>query len=559
MTKPPVAAAPGAALSEGRMNAWPTRVLIGNALRTVAVPGLVSAITLRSLVMPGYLVQVDSAFGPRSAPVPWSLYGPVQLLSNLFHGWFGGEIAGRIYVFGALFVCGVAAMVLLRGMSWWIQVSMGILAMLNPFVYDRLVEGQWGVVVAAAGLFLFVAAWPELRTYPGLRSALAVIAAGLTTIMFSADFAGILVVLALGMAVFASEWSNPRFRIWALASYAGIFLGSIYGIIPFFLGHGPGTYQAVSAFGPADFIAFRSTPAPNLGSFGIVPALVGLYGDWSERLFRYPVADIMYPWWLVPSAFLALLAVVGAFFDRRRGWLLLVGAIGIFISASTSTTIGARAVNAITSHVPLLAAYREPQKWDSLWLVALVLLGATALATLAGWLATRRPRWRAAAPLLAAFVVVAAMAPAGWVEASSASDIVVPVKYPESWYRTAAYMSANVPPSDTVAVLPWHFYETLPFIDRQTNNPAGVFFPGLLLMSQSPELPGQKLDLLETAQQAPSGCSLATALRSHAARWALVFGDVEDGPRTLRILQRCGFATAFQADSVFVLKDSAGG
>ncbi len=134
------------------------------------------------------------------------MYTPVQLVFNALQHLIGGQGAGRVYVFGALFLCGFAAMTLLSDHAWWVQCTVGVLAMLNPFVYDRLVEGQWGVVAATAGLFLFMAAWWRLGDQPGPLSAAGVIAAGLFTLMFSADFAGILLVLAAGLAAFNSKW-----------------------------------------------------------------------------------------------------------------------------------------------------------------------------------------------------------------------------------------------------------------------------------------------------------------------------------------------------------------
>src|ERR1700732_4135352 len=139
-------------------------------LRGIALPLVVTAVTLRSLGAPGYLVQVDATFGPRPDPLTWTFYAPVELVLRLLQLIGGGQLAGRAYVAAALFDCGFAAMVLLRDMPWWAQSAGGLLAILNPFVYDRLVEGQWGVVMATAGLFLLMAAWVRMRRQPTWRS-----------------------------------------------------------------------------------------------------------------------------------------------------------------------------------------------------------------------------------------------------------------------------------------------------------------------------------------------------------------------------------------------------
>src|SRR5438132_1576944 len=349
-------------------------------LRAAVLPLAVTAITLRSLAHPGYLVQIDSAYGLRTVPGDWSFYSPVRLLTVLGQTLVGGAITGSIYVCLALFLCGFSAMLLLRTQPWWAQGAGGLLAMLNPFVYDRLVEGQWSIVVATAGLLFVVAAWLSLRHSPRPVAAIWLALSILLTLAFSADFAGILLVL---------------------------------------------------------------------------------------------------------------LAIAGAVLDGGVGWLLALGAIGLVVSGSTATRPGLSFVLTAVQHVPILAVYREPQKWDVLWLLALVVLAPAALVGVAAALQRRAPRLRAAAgPALAAVMAAVVLAPAGWFELTAASTVVRPVQYPQAWYETEAYMGANVPAAEPVAILPWHLYEVLPFVGRPTVDPAPVFFPGNLVRSEDPELPG---------------------------------------------------------------------
>src|SRR5207253_10812674 len=105
-------------------------------LRAAVLPLAVTAITLRSLAYPGYLVQIDSAYGLRTVPGDWSFYSPVHLLTDLGQTLVGGAVTGRIYVALALFLCVFSAMVLLRDQPSSAQGAGGLLAMLNLFVYD---------------------------------------------------------------------------------------------------------------------------------------------------------------------------------------------------------------------------------------------------------------------------------------------------------------------------------------------------------------------------------------------------------------------------------------
>jgi hypothetical protein len=517
------------------------------AFRSVMLPSLLTVATLRSLVGTGYLVQVDDAFGPKAAPLDWSFYTPVQLAVNSLQLLVGGETAGRIYVIAALFLCGFSAMLLLRERPWWAQCTGGLLAMLNPFVYDRLVEGQWGVVVATAGLLLFMASWIRLRRRPDRLSALLVAACTLLVVAFSPNFAAILVVLVAGLAVFESKWRDPSFRRWALAGCAGGFALSLYGIAGFFISRGSSTYAGILQFTTADFSVFQATAAPG---YGVIPALIGLYGEWSERLGRYLVADAAYSWWILPSGILAALAVIGAWLDRRRAWILAVGAIGVAVSASTATALGQQVLAGAASHFPLLAVYREPQKWDALWLVALVVLIPSAVEHAVRGLERLGSRAsRAAGPAVATLVAAAVMAPAGWVELRDSANVISPVAYPASWYQAASYLAATVPSGQRIAVLPWHLYEFLPFTGRLTVDPATVFFPGALVASTDPELAGRPpTDPIGAASSQGSGCALATSLRQQAVSRALVLKDAPGGLAALSELQSCGLRVALNVD-----------
>src|SRR4029079_8839020 len=112
----------------------------------------ISVVVLRTLGRSGYLIQVDTAFGPRAPAIHWSLYTPVAALQSLSIHLIGGAATGRAYALIALALPGIGAAVLLRRLPWYAAASGIVLAQLNPFVYERLVEGQWAVVAAVGFL-----------------------------------------------------------------------------------------------------------------------------------------------------------------------------------------------------------------------------------------------------------------------------------------------------------------------------------------------------------------------------------------------------------------------
>jgi len=215
----------------------------------------------------------------------------------------------------------------------------------------------------------------------------------------------------------------------------------------------------------------------------------------------------------------------------------------------------ARLAGRLADVIPLLAVFREPQKWAALWLVALVVLVPAAMSHAIG-IGARRVH----APVVALCAVAAILLPAGVSELRNTSKIVTPVRYPVSWTAAADYLHRHVPRGDVVVVLPWHQFEVFDFIGRPTLDPSGVFFPGHLFASTDAELPGEHAssDLQRFAKaargQSTQPCALASALRDRSIHWALVL-DLPGARSIAARLTACGWTPSFSArDGLTVLR-----
>jgi hypothetical protein len=272
--------------------------------------------------------------------------------------------------------------------------------------------------------------------------------------------------------------------------------------------------------------------------------LVGLFGYWGERIGRFPLAHGGHEWWPLATAVIVAAALTGAWLDRGRRWLLLCGLIGLGISASTALPGGIDGAAWLAKRVPLVGAYREPQKWNALWLLALTTLAASAVEAL--------PRVRrlpaAAAPVLAYLVVLAALVPVGVSQARALPTIVKPVRYPGYWYETKAFLERNVPNDEPVAVLPWHLYQSLYASQgRLVANPARVFFPGRLVAPNNLEIPGRatevtsRYDRIGLVPERRGVCAIGREIRRVGVRWILVL-DSGESRATVNGLKACGWA-----------------
>jgi hypothetical protein len=453
----------------------------------------------------------------------------------------GGAWTGRLWALASLFLAGFAPIVVLRHAKWFAQAAAGVLGMLNPWVYDRFVEGQWGVLNAAAGLFLAVAAWEVLEEDPGVLPALLLGVCAAAVAVLDPHALGPLAVLGLGAALSARVWRRRALLAWAGVSVAvaGILLG--YPVASFFLDDNRGGYTTVRQFTRADFAFFRSVSSDE---FGLLPNLIGLYGYWGERLGRFPVANDD-AWWPIATAVIVAATLVGSWLRRDRAWLLACGVVGLATSASTALPGGVDAATRVARHLPLVAAYREPQKWSELWLVAVVVLSASAVEAFA----SRQQRaW--IGPALAYMLVLAALFPAGVAQIRTVPSIVEPVEYPAYWSRTADYVARSIPDEEPIVVLPWHLYQPLPVSDgRLVANPARVVFEGHLIVPQNLEIPGRFSEISSRFDRIGEvirrdgyrSCAAARAIRREQVPWVLVL-DGAEGRDAVIALRRCGFA-----------------
>lgn len=497
----------------------------------------VAAVCLRSLVHHGYLLQVDAVYGPvRPAPT-WGFYAPVLLTEDVLSRSLGAAAVGDMYVVAALFVCTAGPMILLREKPWFAQCAAGLLGGLNPWVYDRVVEGQWGVAAGGGALFIWLATWEQLQRRGSWPTAISLAVLTAVIVALNENFLAVIGLLAVSGTLAKRVWRSPGAMRWTAISLGLALLILMYGIVPFALGYGDRSYALLEGVGGADFLGFRATASSR---FGLLPNLLGLYGYWGERLGRFPTADGGVGWWPATTAVLVGLAIVGAIRSPARRWLLPVGLIGVLVSASTATGIGLRVMTEASSSVHLLGALREPQKFDVLWLIALVALAGEALGTAQPGSGRATGR----APGTAAFIMcVATLLPAGLGQIHWLPDVVHPVEYPTAWNAAADYLEAHVPPDAQVAVLPWHLYESLDFTGgRLVRNPATVLFPGRLLTSDDPEVPGEPSEARSdiARSEAGGGCDLARALQDRGIRWVIV-EDAPDGARDADRLRQCGY------------------
>ncbi|BBX24439.1 hypothetical protein MTER_38500 [Mycolicibacter terrae] len=394
---------------------------------------------LAPLLRPGYLLLRDAVSTPRSyltstalglgeaAPRAVPQDFAVALASRLADGgivvkalliaglWLAGYGAARL----------VAAVLPDAGLPG--QLVAVTVAIWNPYVAERLLQGHWSLLVGYGCLPWVAVAMLALRTgSAGLFGLVFFLAlAGLTP-------TGLLLAAVVALVCVAVPGSGPP-KWWCATSAVAI---AATAALPWLMALvvGPGSGRGESA----GVAAFAARAEPGLGTLG---SLAGLGGIWNADAVPGSRTTVLA---LVATA--ALLGVVALGLpvvrDRpaARPMLVLAGAT-VLLLAILATGPGLAVLRWAVDVVPGAGMLRDGQKWVALAVPGYALAGAGAVAGLRD----RLPAARAA--LVCCVALIVALPDLAW----GVAGRVEPVAYPPGWAAVAAKINADPRP---VAVLP---------------------------------------------------------------------------------------------------------
>jgi len=538
-------------------------------VQDLALSVLLGVVTLGPLlVRRGFALRGDMVFVPhqpwKDAWLGWdgstSRFVPGDaVLSALTQG-VPGDLLQKTLLLGIFVLAGTGAGLLVRHHGFVARAAAIVLICWNPWVAERLLIGQWGVVVGYAALPWVVMAAVVVRD--DARRGLPAL------------------VCWLG---FTALWSPPSAIVGALTALCVVIVRPRAASVTAVLGSAlvvnlpwlvpplltPGRLGDTGA-------QFEAFAARGESGAGVLASVLSLGGIWKSSVV--PDERTLVPVVLLSGVTTLAAAIgwrlelAGAPATRRAtgAGLALLAAVSLLVAVLPAVPVVTTALESATGSFPPLAILRDSHRF--LGPAVLVLLPGVAAAT--AWLWRRRP----GAEATRALALVLGLWPALCLPSSAwgMRGALEPVTYPAEWFAVAELLDADDP--GTTVVLPWRGgYRGYGWNDhRAVLDPAPRFFAGDVLIddrlyvgdtgltNEDPRLtdvtaalaagdPGRELSRLGvthilvekgngvTADQAPEGAVLhdgrhlmlvslgpATGAETYAepARWAVVAADL---------------------------------
>lgn len=454
---------------------------------------LVSALVCFPWIGRGWVWMLDWTPGSHAPLLPASAFGLQgglvgSLPLGLLLGTLGTLIGSSVTVLPAVlfFPLAMAGAAELAGGRLSVRIAAGLLYAVNPFVYDRLFVGQFGILLGYALL-----PW-ALRSLLRLPSAPAFswLATSLWWTLLIGMAPHFVWIFGVCLAMTAIAWRlRPRVLVRLAVVAAATALTTTYALLA---GAAGGVGQHIGA---RNLAAYATRADPRLG---LVANVAALYGFWRQGPLL--AKQVIGGW---PAIWLAvlLLASVGmarAVRDARRAKAIVVSASGV---AGLLLAMGAQGPTGplfrfAYYHLPYFAIMREPQKFAMLWALAISVGFGWGVSELLERARSRKARAIWAAVVLALPIAYEPLAFGGL------AGQVRPTHLPRSWSRVNQIMGSG---PGRVLVLPWHLYLAFPYTQmRAVSNPAPQLLRRPVISGDNVQLPN-----LQTTSTSPRSAYLA--------------------------------------------------
>ncbi len=370
-------------------------------------------------------------------------------------------VVQRIVVMGALLLLSLGGARLLKERGTAPQLAAATFAVWNPYVAERLVLGQWPVIVAAAGLVWLAVA---LRAPGGTRWAVVVLALAATAMTPATGVMGLVLALALGVrsglvgVVVAAALVNAPWIVSGLL------------------------HASIARTDPASVRLFELQGEGFLGRLGSALTLGGI---WNTEVV--PTSRTL-PLTMVIAVVIAVVMAAGLVALARREPATLIGlgvAGAIGLAVALAGWLAPDLVARIVEDVPGGGLVRDGTRWLVLLLPLEVVALGHGVAALLG--RAKDTSWLVPTMVLGVLVPLAAIPDLAW----GVGGRLEPATYPASWSDARRVIDKTSVRGDVVS-LPFSAYRRPAWNhDRTVLDPAGRYFGRTTVTNDDLEISGR--------------------------------------------------------------------
>lgn len=494
---------------------------------------ILTAVILAPLLSGGYLLLRDAVATPRSyltdsalgvggaAPRAVPQDATIAVLSR----WVDGGILVTGLTVAGLVAAGFGAAQLARrvladrvtGSGLAVMLPAATVAIWNPYVAERLLQGHWSLLIGYASLpWTVLGVWTAARADTAREriGGIAAVAACFGIAGITPTGLALAAVTAMAIAP-ACGIAGRRLRLMAL----------LVGLAA--VAAAPWVITGLNAQSVADrsgAAAFAARAEPWLGTIG---SLAGLGGIWNSAAVP---ASRTTGWAAVATALLVVVVLAGMWrastrltgVHRRVAIALFVLAASVVVAiALAATDPGIRLVATLGDTVPGAGLLRDGQKWIALAMPGYAVAAAAVVTTV------RRPA------LLAAGVLVAVIAPLPDLGYGVGGQL-RPVHYPDDWAKVVSAIdgAGAIDGRGEVVVLPEGMFRHLPYAgEAPVLDPAPRMLPADVL--QTGDLPVGGTTVRGEAPRAREAYDAAAAgasdeLARLGVGWVLIENTADD-------------------------------
>jgi len=448
----------------------------------------------------GYLFFTDFVWGPQAATLS-SWASSAFLTSVAIKGLsfvLSVDVIEKLYITVCLGLAlwGGRKIAGLFLKNQWLVFIVSLFALFNPFVYDRAMYGQFGIV-AAFGLMLLGAGF--LLEYLEKKQARQAVFAGLGfafSIQCSPHFiffisAFYLFVFLPGFFIGKGEAATDVGGVARDSAKQKIFtaikISLILLVIAFVLNANwiVGGVTGTSALGQfvstgitqQDLVAFQTSGKTGADALGNVLMMSGF---WGKDQFRYQDLTTIADNWgrsfflLLPLILWGFVAALRAREKKYRVMTIGAGAlfvVSIILAAGIRIPVGSQITYFLFNHLPFYKGLRESQKWVSVATMIYLIFLSVGLREL---FATKIVQRNALIMKILVGAIIVMEAP---LQLWGFGGQVRPVQYPSDWYTVNSYIvHDDADCSGSILFFPWHEYMSFSWIGAIVANPAPAFF-----------------------------------------------------------------------------------